>query len=322
MLRQALSQSNVTRLGLVERTLSSSLTSITCLVFLFINGVMMFTLRSKPVFRETSRYILLFHLLLADTIQMAISQVLYLLHICRIIITYPVCGVLTMLVLLTSDISPMVLVVMSLERYVAVCHALRHASIVTIKKTMVVVLAVWMFSSLNILTRVLLLLKFPFDEMESLQMPKLCDSTSLILMPVSDHYNTAYTGFLFTLAALAIVCSYIGVTMAARLVLRSKGDKESARKAQRTLLLHLVQLGLTLMSFIHATVMIVLYRFTSRIVFLRTQAFLFVCFFFMPRCMGSLIYGLRDQTIRVVLMYYICRTLKMTVTPVKAELVT
>ncbi|XP_054611722.1 odorant receptor 131-2-like [Dunckerocampus dactyliophorus] len=321
MLRHGLTQSNVTRLGLVERVLSSSFTSVTCLVFLFINGVMMFILRSKPVFQETSRYILLFHLLLADTLQMAITQALYLLNAYRIIMTYPECGVLTMIGHLTNDISPLLLVVMSLERYVAVCHPLRHASIVTVKNTGAAVLAVWIFSLLNVLTRVLLLLKFPFDELESLQMPELCASTNMILLPVFDHYRTAYTGFLFTLAGLIIVCSYVSVMVAARSASRGQGDKESARKAQRTLLLHLVQLALILLSYIYTTVLIFLYTVTSRIIFLRMQSFMFVCFFFIPRCMGSLIYGLRDQTIRVVLTYYLCCTLKVAVAPVKAVLV-
>nr|XP_057943077.1 odorant receptor 131-2-like [Doryrhamphus excisus] len=321
MLRQALSQSNVTRLGLVERVLSCSIASLSFLVFLFINGIMMFTLRSKPVFRETSRYILLFHLLLADTLQMAITQLLYLMHMCRIIITYPQCGVLIMLAYLTNDISPLVLVVMSLERYVAVCHPLRHASIITAKNTGTVVLAVWIFSLLNVLTRVLLLLNFPFDELETLQMHEQCGSTSMLLLPVSDHYRTASTSFLFTLASLTIVFSYIGVMVAAR---SSSTDKESTHKAQKTLLLHLVQLGLTLLSGIHTTVLMFLYRVTSWITFIRMQSFMFVVFFLIPRCMGSLIYGLRDQTIRAVLayyLYYLCCPLKVAAAPVKAMLV-
>nr|XP_057943081.1 odorant receptor 131-2-like [Doryrhamphus excisus] len=318
MLRQGLVQYNVTRLGLVERVLSSSFTSVACLVFLFINGVMMFTLRSKPVFRETSRYILLFHLLLADTMQMAISQALYLMHAYRIIITYPQCGVLVMLANLTNDISPLVLVVMSLERYVAVCHPLRHASIITVRNTGAAVLAVWIFSLLQVLTVVLLLLNFPFHELESLQMPEQCGSASMILLPVSDHYRTACTISLFTLASLVIICSYIGVMVAAR---SASTDKESAHKAQKTLLLHLLQLGLTVLSALYNTTLMLLARVTSWVTFIRMQSFMFVCFFFMPRCMGSLIYGLRDQTINAVLTYYFCCPLKVAVAPVKVVLV-
>ncbi|XP_061817732.1 odorant receptor 131-2-like [Nerophis lumbriciformis] len=301
MLRQALSQSNVTQLGLVERVFSSSITSVACLVFLFINAVMMLTLRRKQVFWETSRYILLFHLLLADTLLMAFSQVLYLLHAYWIRLTYPQCGVLVMLTIMTNDISPLVLVVMSLERYVAVCHPLRHASIITARNTGAAVLSVWIISLLHVVTLVLLLLRFPFDQLETLKMPKQCGIDRILLLPVLYHCRTAFTGFLFTLACLLIVCTYIGVVVVARSASRSQRDKESARKAQKTLLLHLLQLGLILLSCNHFAVLGFFYSVFPRMIFLRIQAFLYVCFFFLPRCMASLIYGLRDRSIRVAL---------------------
>ncbi|XP_061902684.1 odorant receptor 131-2-like [Entelurus aequoreus] len=248
MLRQALSQSNVTRLGLAERVFTSSITSGACLVFLFINAVMMLTLKRKRVFRETSRYILLFHLLLADTLLMASSQVLYLCYTYRILLTYPQCGVLVMLTIMTNDISPMVLVVMSLERYVAVCHPLRHAAIITVRNTGAAVLSVWILSLLQVVTLVLVLLRFPFDQLETLKMPEPCSSSRIFLLPVLYDCRTSFTALLFTSACLLTVCSYIGVVVAARSASRSQRDKESARKAQKTLLLHLLQLGLILLS--------------------------------------------------------------------------
>ncbi|XP_061817734.1 odorant receptor 131-2-like [Nerophis lumbriciformis] len=301
MLRQALSQSNVTQVGLVERVISSSITSVACLVFLLINAVIMFTLRRKRVFRETSRYILLFHLLLADTLLIASSQVLYLLHTYRISLTYPQCGVLVMLTIMTNDISPLVLVVMSLERYVAVCHPLRHASIITARNTGAAVLSVWILSLLQVVTLVLVLLRFPFDQLETLKMPKQCSSDEIFLLPVLYHCRTAFTALLFTFVCLLVVCSYIGVVVAARSASRSQRDKESARKAQKTLLLHLLQLGLILLSCNHFAVLVFFYSAFPRMIFLRIQAFLYVCFFFLPRWMASLIYGLRDRSIRVVL---------------------
>ncbi|XP_061817733.1 odorant receptor 131-2-like [Nerophis lumbriciformis] len=301
MLRQALSQSNVTQLGLVERVISSSITSVACLVFLLINAVMMLTLRRKRVFRETSRYILLFHLLLADTLLMAFSQVLYLLNMYWIRLTYPQCGVLFMLTIMTNDISPLVLVVMSLERYVAVCHPLRHASIITARNTGAAVLSVWILSLLQVVILVLVLLRFPFDQLETLKMPERCSHDEIFLLPVLYHCRTAFTALLFTLACLVIVCSYIGVVVVARSASRSEKDKESARKAQKTLLLHLLQLGLILLSCNHFAVLVFFYSVFPRLIFIRIQAFLFVCFVFLPRWMASLIYGLRDRSIRVVL---------------------
>ncbi|KAA8578058.1 hypothetical protein FQN60_004525, partial [Etheostoma spectabile] len=264
--------------GLLERLIFSTVTTVPCCVFLFLNGTMLFTLRSKTVFCETSRYILLFNLLFADTVQMSLSQLLYILAAVGLRLTYPLCGVLTMLSDLTNEISPLTLVVMSVERYVAVCYPLRHSTLVTIRNTVVAIVGVWVFSSLNVLTKVILLLDFPFKDLESLQMRDYCSGIAMFLGPMSDSYNKAYTCVLFVSAGVAVTSSYIGVTIAAR---SASTDKASARRAP-------------------------LYRVAARIVFVRAQNVLYVLMCILPRCLSSLIYGIRDQTIRPVLMDQLC----------------
>ncbi|XP_044077226.1 odorant receptor 131-2-like [Siniperca chuatsi] len=264
---------------------------------------MLFTLRSKTVFCETSRYILLYNLLFADTVLLLQSQLMYLLAACRITLTYPVCGALTMLAELTTVISPLTLVVMCLERYVAVCYPLRHATIITVRNTGVAIIVVWAFSLLNVLTRVILLLNFPFEELQSLQMTDFCGKESIMLDPMSDLYGKAYTYFMFVSAGVVIASSYIGVMIAAR---SASTDKASARKARNTLLLHLVQLGFSLSSTIYYPLLIAISKVLDRIIFVRIQNVIYVCIIICPRCLSSLIYGLRDQTIRPALVYHLC----------------
>ncbi|XP_049448181.1 odorant receptor 131-2-like [Epinephelus fuscoguttatus] len=311
------SQTNITvGWSLLARVMLSTLTTVPCCVFLFINGVMLFTLRSKTVFRETSRYILLFNLLLAETIQMVLGQLLYLLAASTIRLTYPVCGVLILFSSLTTSVSPLTLVVMSLERYVAVCYPLRHSAIITIRNTAVAIIVVWTFSSLNILTSVLLLLEFTFEDLESLQMKDFCAMNNMFLDPMSEQYDKAYTCFLFVSAGTVVTSSYIGVMIAAR---SASTDKASAQKARNTLLLHLVQLGLSLVSTMHNSMLIALSRIVTRIVFVRSQTVFYVCIIIFPRCLSSLIYGIKDHTIRPVLMYHLCCRLKLSVVSAKVS---
>ncbi|XP_044077219.1 odorant receptor 131-2-like [Siniperca chuatsi] len=301
------SQTNITDglqyQGLLEIVLFSIVTTVPCCVFLFINGTMLFTLRSKTVFRETSRYILLYNLLFADTVVLLQSQLMYLLAAFSITLTYPVCGALTMLAYLTNVISPLTLVVMCLERYVAVCYPLRHATFITVRNTGVAIIVVWAFSLLNVLIRVILLLHFSFEDLQSIQMTDFCGKESMLLDPISDLYGKAYTYFLFVSAGVVIASSYIGVMIAAR---SASTDKASARKARNTLLLHLVQLGLSLSSSIHNSLLIAISVILDRIIFVRIQIVIYVCIIICPRCLSSLIYGLRDQTIRPVLVYHLC----------------
>ncbi|XP_029375549.1 odorant receptor 131-2-like [Echeneis naucrates] len=289
--------------GVLERVLFSTLIGMPCCVFLFINSTMLFTLRSKLVFRETSRYILLYNLLFADTAQLAFSQLLYILAASRIILTYPLCGVLVMFTTLTNDISPLTLVMMSLERYVAVCYPLRHATIASIRNTGVAIIVVWSISLVNVLVRGLLLLTLSFKELESLQMKDVCSDMPMLLGPTSYNYDRAYTYFLFVLATWAIISSYIGVMVAAR---SASTDRASAQKARNTLLLHLLQLGLSLSSTMHTTVVQSVSTILPRLEIVRMKNVFYVFIYILPRCLTSLIYGLRDQTIRPALLYHLC----------------
>uniref|UniRef100_A0A3B3CFP9 Olfactory receptor 2A1/2A42-like n=1 Tax=Oryzias melastigma TaxID=30732 RepID=A0A3B3CFP9_ORYME len=289
----------------LKTLLYSIISTVPSCVFLFINGTMLFTLRSKPVFRETCRFILLFNLLLGDTLQLAQSQIHFLLSVCRVKMVYSLCIILSMLANLTNLISPLTLVLMPLEQYVAVCYPLRHASIITVRNTAAAVIAVWAVSSLNNLTRVLLFFKFPFEKME---LYDLCSNIALILGVMTAEYDRAYTCVLFVSAGLAVIFSYVGVIVAAK---SASTDKALARKARHTLLLHLVQLGLSLSSTIYYPLMMSLSKVLTRMVFLWIQNAFYVTFIIFPRCMTSLIYGLRDQTIRPVLLYHLSCRLKV-----------
>ncbi|XP_059208041.1 odorant receptor 131-2-like [Centropristis striata] len=311
------SQNNITaKLGLLESVMFATLTTVTCCVFLFINVTMLFTLRSKTVFRETSRYILLFNLLFADTVQMALSQLSYLLAACTIWLTYPVCGVLTMLANLTNAISPLTLVVMSLERFVAVCYPLRHSTIITIRNTAVAVFVVWTFNSLNVLTGLILLLEFPFEDLETLQMKDFCTRERMLLGPMSVVYDKAYTYFVFVSVVVVVTSSYIGVIIAAR---SASTNKASAQKARNTLLLHLLQVGLSILSSIYIPFVLAISKFLNRLIMLRIVIVIYVCIVIFPRCLSSLIYGIRDQTIRPFLICHLCCGLKRLRNPAKTK---
>ncbi|XP_041863720.1 odorant receptor 131-2-like [Melanotaenia boesemani] len=289
--------------SLLENVLTLCLITVATCVFLFINGTMLFTLRSKAVFRDTCRYILLYNLLFADTVQLLQSQVVFLLAFSKIRLTYPVCGSLVTLASLTTVISPLTLVVMSLERYVAVCYPLRHASIITIRNTAVAVVAVWVFSLVDSLIRVLLLLEFPFKDLDSLQIKDLCSNVAMLLSSASDHYDKSFTCFLFVAAGITIIYSFASVINAAR---SASTDKTLVHKARNTLLLHLLQLGLSLSSTIFNPVLVAISRTVERMVFIRTHKILYLLFILFPRSLSSLIYGLRDQTIRPVLVSHLC----------------
>ncbi|KAM8834977.1 uncharacterized protein ACB058_016426 [Synchiropus picturatus] len=141
----------------------------------------------------------------------------------RLFLSYPVCALLVLSTMLTDNIFPLTLAVMSIERYVAVCFPLRHSSIVTMRSTAADVALVWAFSFVNVLIRVVLMCQFPFEDLDSLDMNAIS-----------------------------------------------------------------------------------LFQVMSWISFVRMMNAMYVLVLLLPRCLSSLIYGLRDQTIRPVLLSNLC----------------
>ena len=267
--------------------------------FLCLNCVLLYTLRSKPVFRETSRYILLYNLLFSDTAHVVISLIIYILAVCRLKLTIHACGFVTMLSVLIQAVSPLTLAVMSMERYVAVCFPLRHADLVTIRNTGAAIAAVWTVCSLNVFIRVLILVVWRPDYEYNEEMKDFCSKEALFLTPMSKHFDEAYSGFVFSFAGLAIVFSYVGVTLVAR---SASSDKASASKAGRTVLLHFFQLVLILTFTLNSVILTAFARKLDRRTLVRLYNTIFVCLNLFPRCLSALIYGLRDQTLRPALL--------------------
>ncbi|KAJ8392126.1 hypothetical protein AAFF_G00079320 [Aldrovandia affinis] len=160
-----------------ENRLRFSLSLVLVLFFIYINCVMLVTLKSKAAFREMSRYILFGHMLFADSLQMIWSMVSYLIYTVKMYISNGLCVILLLLPTITLRIAPLNLAVMALERYAAICFPLRHTEI----------------------------------------------STRIIII---------YTYFAIMIEAKSV-----------------SSDKGKATKARNTVLLHLIQLGLSLSSF-------------------------------------------------------------------------
>ncbi|KAK7925610.1 hypothetical protein WMY93_007920 [Mugilogobius chulae] len=98
----------------MEQNSSSAGTHLSALPgVLRVNVFILYTLRSRAVFREASRHVLLFHLLLADTLQMILMQTLFLLSSVRLLLVIPLCALLVLMTHATHDFSPLMLVLMS-----------------------------------------------------------------------------------------------------------------------------------------------------------------------------------------------------------------
>lgn len=180
------------------------------------------------------------------------------------------------------------------------CYPLRHAAVITVRNTGLFICAIWAASLLGCFIRFTLIY---FSELGSRQKGEFCTGLSLLVGPLSEDFDAASTYLAFVSAGGAVAFSYIGVTVAAK---SASTDKGSSQKARNTLLLHLVQLAFSLSSTLHSPILTSLSTTVTRIVFVRVQNVLYVFPFVLPRGLSALIYGIRDRSIRHVLLYRLC----------------
>ncbi|MFT7818396.1 mu-type opioid receptor-like [Arapaima gigas] len=261
------------------------------LLFISFNSIMFLAICSKVTLCETSRYILFGQMLLNDSILMVFSSLLYCFSLSNVSFIRVFCSAIMLLSSTTFRNSPLNLAVMSLERYVAICFPLRHADIATPGRTGVAIAVVWFLGSINFVIDIFV---SATSDKQFLTGYVYCTRERLLVAKWQYDMYQGFNGFFFTAVGLTIIYTYGGIVAAARSI--------KAQKASRTVLLHLVQLGLCLTSFLYSSIERALATFSSSLInSLRYLNFLLLLV--LPRCLSPLIYGLRDDSIRPIFLH-------------------
>ncbi|XP_063058238.1 odorant receptor 131-2-like [Engraulis encrasicolus] len=277
-----------------------------CMLFIYINSVMFYTVLSKPVFRELPRYVLFAFTLCNDSMQLLVTMLLYLLMANLQAIPIPLCALLSLIAEVSFYNAALNLAVMSLERYVAICFPLRHSEIVNQKSAGISMGLICCLSSINIIIDIIhLLIKKPASFKNSIY----CTRERLILSRWQLDMSQGLTSFFFVAVTCILIFTYINVVLVAR---SASSQKDSAKKAHQTILLHFGQLVLCVNSFIYGTIERALYMASSTELFLHLRYLNFLFVLLLPRCLSPLVYGLRDDALRPLFFYYVrCGTQKV-----------
>ncbi|XP_056587700.1 odorant receptor 131-2-like [Triplophysa dalaica] len=299
------SKSNLTQtLLLVDRDVRTVLSVTPCVIFLYVNGVMLFTLQKRAVFQEASRYILFGHMLWVDTLNLFMSVVLFVIAVSRISIMKIVCLILLVVATVIYQVSILNLALMSLERYVAICFPLRHADFTSYRRTNMAIGVVWMISWLQSLIEIIM---FYAIDTTNTAMNLFCSRTTLFRLQIYKNLDISFTCIYFVSVCFVVIFTYASIAAVAK---SASADKISARKANKTVLLHLIQLGLGAASILVGVIQEVIFIYTNYMTSMYVMYFCFVTFQIFPRCLSPLIYGLRDQAFSSFFKYYFTFGLK------------
>ncbi|XP_066556181.1 odorant receptor 131-2-like [Amia ocellicauda] len=261
-------------------------------IFLCFIILMLYTMASRRQFWDNSRYILFTYMLINDTLQLLFTVLLFLFTMTGVRMAIVFCGPLLFISSATYQNTPFILATMSLERYIAICYPLRHQEICRVDRTWVVILALWLTSCIIPTIDFALVGSYSIDVYST---PVTCVTKLLNSSHIQTLFKVTVNALFLALVATVILSTYVRILLKAK---RMRSDKAPANKALHTVILHGVQLLLCMMSYTYPVTegLIVV-----QVGWLREHIsfFNYFCFILLPRFLSPLIYGLRDENLRV-----------------------
>uniref|UniRef100_A0AAY4B2E0 G-protein coupled receptors family 1 profile domain-containing protein n=2 Tax=Denticeps clupeoides TaxID=299321 RepID=A0AAY4B2E0_9TELE len=269
-------------------------------IFLYINCLMIFTFLKKEAFRTDTRYILFSQTLFPDSGLILIANLALVLVYYQVAIHFVVCCLLSVIMSLLTVVSPLALVAMCLERYVAICMPLRHADISTPRTRNICLLIMWLISS--VIPIYVLYVSLFLIPSKLLLAYVVCSIDVLFVESWQNLVRTTLFQMYFLVMFGIVLFTYVKIMKAARAA--SSENKKSTNKGLRTVLLHAFQLLLSLLQFICPYVETSVLHIDI-LLYVNLRYSDFIVFFLAPRCLSPLIYGLRDEKFSVVLRNYV-----------------
>ncbi|XP_066498894.1 odorant receptor 131-2-like [Hoplias malabaricus] len=260
-------------------------------VFLYVNCLMIFTFLKKEMFREDTRYILFAQTLFVDSAFLVLCNLLLICTHFQYHIHMIPCILLCTAAALFTSCTPMTLVAMCLERYVAICMPLRHADISTSRRTRFFgILIIWGISSISPFFMLIAYISVVTPS----ALFSYVDCTVEVMYKEEWQAQTRFTILLvlFIFMIIIVVFTYIKIMIAARAASSSKN--KSTNKSRKTVMLHAFQLFLCVMPLLSTYIEKAFWN-EDFMVLINLKYSFFIMFFIAPRSLSPLIYGMRDE---------------------------
>ncbi|XP_016367706.1 olfactory receptor 4K1-like [Sinocyclocheilus rhinocerous] len=254
-----------------------------------VNGMFVFTFFKSSVFYNDPRYILYIHMVINDMLLVFFSVSLVVMAYAWPKVPLPFCVSLLIISSTTHKNTPLTLAGMAVERYIAICKPLHHHQICTVRRTYILISLIWGVGVLPGLADLILLsIVRPLSVFST---SGLCSTTNVYSTPYHEEQSKITHGIYTSVVWVILVFTYCRVLIAAR---RASTDKYSAKKAQSTILLHGIQLLLSMMSNITP----VIDKIYGNLVPDDRKKVTIPNYFLtnlLPRLLTPLIYGVRDK---------------------------
>ncbi|XP_003451940.2 odorant receptor 131-2-like [Oreochromis niloticus] len=269
---------------------------VLCISINYINVALIQTFCKHQIFYMNPRYILFFHLVLNDMIQVTLTVILFVSSYIFFQINVSVCCVLILLALFATENTPLNLACMAVECYIAICIPLRHVQICTVKRTLMLIGLIWMTSMLSVLPDLFIsLATIPLGFFKS---RVFCLRETVFQNPhIIKKRDITYIVYL-VIVWFIIFFTYFKVLFTA------KTASQDATKARNTIILHGFQVLLCMSIYAEPLLRQVLQQWFPK----NYSDSLFACYILfqiLPRAISPIVYGVRDKTYRKYLKRYL-----------------
>nr|XP_046241099.1 odorant receptor 131-2-like [Scatophagus argus] len=267
----------------------------------YINAGLIQTFHKHQIFYMNPRYILFFHLVVNDMIQVTLTVILFIISYLLYKINVSVCCVFILLALFTTENTPLNLACMAMECYIAICIPLRHVQICTVKRTLMLIGLIWVTSVFSVLPDLFMTLATqPLDFFRS---RVFCLRETAFPNPhIIKKRDVTYIIYL-VIVWFVIFYTYF------RILFTAKAASKDAKKARNTILLHGFQVLLCMSTYAEPLLKQALQLWFPK----NFSDSLFACYIIihiLPRSISPIIYGVRDKTFRRYLKrYLLCKAI-------------
>ncbi|XP_026151885.1 olfactory receptor 5B12-like [Mastacembelus armatus] len=187
--------------------------------------------------------------------------------------------------------SHMILVIMAIDRYVAICRPLRYSSIMTTKTVTGLSATAWGVSL--VLVSILIGLTVRLSRCRSVIQNAYCDNASLFKLSCEDVSISNIFGLIFTVLLFSCSIGGIAVTYSRiALICWVKKNKELNNRALQTCTSHLVLYFIMVLS---GFLTIILHRFTN---YPDLRKIAHILFHVVPANLNPIIYGMQTRSLR------------------------
>ncbi|XP_051788963.1 odorant receptor 131-2-like [Erpetoichthys calabaricus] len=264
-----------------------------CVLTNCFNGILIYCYFRYPIFMENSRYVLFIHMVFNDSFELTIGLTMHIWLEATPLMLVPVCYTLLVIAVSSTLNNPINLALMALERYIAICKPLHHPKFCTFYRCIAILGLAWVISAIPAITD--LIIVFCVEPLSFFRTSMYCVRGSLFRAPFQEQNRLITQVILFTSVTLIIILTYIQIVSAARSASLSK--KSSAKKAYNTVLLHGIQLMLSMLAFLAPLTDNLIWSLPNQ--YQKDLSFFrYIIAYVIPRLLSPLIYGIREENFR------------------------